>query len=321
MLVISGQNDPYVNLSIEEALFGACKTQPSLRGALACRPLMYLWINAPSVIIGRNQNIWRECRLDEMERDGVLPVRRDTGGGAVYHDLGNLLFSFILPEGTDTDYSYGVCLRAMRSLGIDAAQQGRNDMVAQGRKFSGSAYMKSGGAILHHGTMLVCSDLDRLSRYLAPSKTKLAAKGVKSTLARVVNLREIKPDVTVEQVMAALMEAFGEDKPVELESLVDMKQVEEMAARRRSWEFLYGLTPPFDAQLETRLSFGEIKLHLSLRRGVICAAKVYTDALDTQIAADIEGALLGRAMDARSLAQAARGVNEEVAGWLEGAAL
>jgi lipoate-protein ligase A len=181
--------------------------------------------------------------------------------------------------------------------------------------------MKSAGAVLHHGTMLVNSDLNRLSRYLSPSKTKLAAKGVKSASARVINLSEAAPGITVERVKQALIGAFGEDAATPLESLVDMAQVERMAARRRSWEFLYGLTPPFDAQLEVRLSFGEIQLHLSLKRGIVCAAKVYTDALDTRLACEIERALCGQAMDARVLSQAVQPVNPEVAGWLEGLAL
>jgi lipoate-protein ligase A len=316
MIVLSTGNNPYDNLSIEEALLSACKEGGPLRERMLRRPLLYLWINQQSVIIGRNQNIWRECRLEEMKADGVLPVRRDSGGGAVFHDMGNLLFSFIMPEGTGTDYSYGLCVDALKTLGIESRHEGRNDIVAKGRKFSGSAYMNSGGASLHHGTMLIRSDLGRLARYLQPSKAKLQAKGVTSTAARVINLCEIQPEITVDAVVQSLIKAHG-GKIHSARDVIDFSIVESLSKRRQSWDFLYGATPPFDIQFEDRLSFGEIQLHLSLAKGKISSAKVFTDALDTALAERVEAALMGVPMENASLKAALLPVNEEIACWLE----
>ncbi|MGI5898900.1 MAG: lipoate--protein ligase [Christensenellales bacterium] len=316
MIVLSSGNNPYENLSIEEALFAACKVGGPLREKMLNRPLLYLWINQPSVIIGRNQNIWRECRLDEMKADGVLPVRRDTGGGAVFHDLGNLLFSFIMPESSGTDYSYGLCVDALKTLGVESRHEGRNDIVAKGRKFSGSAYMNSGGASLHHGTMLISSDLGRLARYLQPSKAKLQAKGVTSTAARVINLCEIQPEITVDAVVQALIKAHGGEIH-SAEELIDFSIVENLSKRRKSWDFLYGATPPFDVQFEERLSFGEVQLHLSLEKGKISSVKVFTDALDTSLAERVQSALMGAPMESAKLKAALLPVNEELACWME----
>ncbi len=307
MLVCSKQNDPYVNLALEGALFESYAQK---------EPLLYLWVNRPSVVLGRNQNIWRECRLDAMENDGVLPVRRHTGGGAVYHDMGNLLFSFILPAGYDTDYSYGVVLRAVQSLGIDAQLRGRNDLVAGGRKFSGSAYRVSGRKILHHGTILVDTDMDRLSNYLKPSKTKLQAKGVSSVRARVINLAELLPGLTTQDVLSAQVASFGGGAIADAETIVSPALVNEKANALRDWDFLYGATPEFSAQFETHLSLGEVQLHLNVLHGRVTQAKVYSDALDARLPAQLEAALTGKKMDANTLCTAAHGINPEIANWL-----
>ena len=194
--------DPYENLALEEALLNRVG-----EGEL----ILYLWQNERTVVIGKNQNPWKECRTALLAEEGGHLARRLSGGGAVFHDLGNLNFTFLMPaQDYDLPRQLTVIQRACRSLGIPAERSGRNDLLADGRKFSGNAFYKHNGKAYHHGTLMVDVDLDRVQRYLSPSKAKLAAKGVESVRSRVVNLREFVPTLTVEQLADALIAALAE---------------------------------------------------------------------------------------------------------------
>ncbi|MEG1942884.1 MAG: lipoate--protein ligase [Angelakisella sp.] len=193
---------PYENIALEELLLDTVLPQECI---------LYLWQNRRTVVIGRNQNCRGECRMAQLEADGGYLARRLSGGGAVFHDMGNLNFTFLVQsEDYDLDRQLEVILRAVRSLGIAAEKSGRNDITADGRKFSGNAFYTKGNRKYHHGTIMIDADLDNLSRYLTVSPDKLAAKGVKSVRSRVINLRELNPAVTVESVKTALIAAFGE---------------------------------------------------------------------------------------------------------------
>ena len=194
--------DPYENLALEEALLNRVG-----EGEL----ILYLWQNERSVVIGRNQNPWKECRTALLAEEGGRLARRLSGGGAVFHDLGNLNFTFLMPAADyDLLRQLTVIERACQSLGIPAARSGRNDLLADGRKFSGSAFYKHAGKAYHHGTLMVDVDLEMVQRYLRPSKAKLAAKGVDSVRSRVVNLREFVPDLTIPRLADALIAALAE---------------------------------------------------------------------------------------------------------------
>ena len=167
---------PYENLAAEEIFCNMCACI-GVRG-------IFLWQNKDTVVIGQNQNPWRECRLSEMEREGVKLARRKTGGGAVFHDLGNLNFSFCAPrELYDQELNYKIIVDAVRKAGIPAEINGRNDITAGGRKFSGNAFRHTQSYSLAHGTLLISSDLSRLSSYLTPSEDKLKGKGTLSRVA------------------------------------------------------------------------------------------------------------------------------------------
>ena len=194
--------DPYENLALEEALLHRVG-----EGEL----ILYLWQNERSVVISRNQNPWKECRTALLAEEGGHLARRLSGGGAVFHDLGNLNFTFLMNEADyDLPRQLTVLERACRSLGIPAQRSGRNDLLAEGRKFSGNAFYKHAGKAYHHGTLMVDVDLERVQRYLSPSKAKLAAKGVDSVRSRVVNLREFVPELSMEQLSDALIAALAE---------------------------------------------------------------------------------------------------------------
>ena len=193
--------DPYENLAAEQTL---------LERVGEGEMILYLWQNARTVVIGRNQNPWKECRTALLAEEGGHLARRLSGGGAVFHDLGNLNFTFLMrEEDYDLSRQLSVIERACRSLGIPVERSGRNDLLADGRKFSGNAFYHHQGRAYHHGTLMVDVDLEMVQRYLSPSKAKLAAKGVDSVRSRVVNLKEFVPDLSIERLSEALISAFA----------------------------------------------------------------------------------------------------------------
>lgn len=294
----SPSHDPYYNLAVEEFLLKKAQTHV----------ILYLWQNAHTVVIGKNQNPWKECKTTLLEQEGGRLARRLSGGGAVYHDLGNLNFTFLMPSaGIDKRKQFSVILDALESLGIEAAFSGRNDLLAGDRKFSGNAYYDNGTAAYHHGTLLVNADLEKLGRYLSPDRKKLRSKGVDSVPSRVCNLSQINPAVTVENLTAALKEAFGNRygpwKPLELTE-EDLWQIRRLAERNGSWEWNYGQRLPFTVSWEERFPWGGVEIDLKVEQGRVALAKVYTDAMDENLAIQIEDALTDRAFTTAELSAA-----------------
>ncbi len=310
--------DPTLNLAIEEALL--------LKEGLG--PALFLWQNAHTVVIGRGQNAWKECRSQLLEDEGGTLVRRSTGGGAVYHDLGNLNFSFVMPKDVyDVSRQLKVIQGAVARFGIQTEASGRNDIVLKdsGAKFSGNAFRNTQTRSLHHGTILMNVDMALLGRYLAPSKQKLEAKGVQSVRARVGNLKELAPDISIQALIPALNEAFiaeygpAESKP--WEEVLDVAQVQELAQKYRSWDWTYGKTPRFEITLENRFPWGGVELLLSLKNGSVQEARCYSDANDPDLAGRVEAALSGSLFTGPALAQRLRQSGKaedmELADWLE----
>ena len=281
--------DPYYNLAVEKQLLD--RVAPG-----AC--ILYLWQNQNTVVIGKNQNAWLECRTSLLESEGGRLARRLSGGGAVFHDLGNLNFTFLVrDEDYDVDRQLSVIQAAVGLAGIQTEKSGRNDVLAEGRKFSGNAFYHQNGHAYHHGTLMVDVDKDKLQRYLSPSKAKLEAKGVASVRSRVVNLKELSPDLTCDKLRALMVQAFEEvyalpSSPFAL-SDADLAQIEENAKMNASWEFLYGRRLSFTFTCEDRFDWGGIQLQLQANSGIITDAKVYSDAMDWQLAPSLEQALTG----------------------------
>jgi len=287
--LITDSVDPYENLALEELLF---ETQGE--GAT-----FYLWQNERTVVIGRNQNAWRECRVELLESEGGKLARRSSGGGAVFHDLGNLNFTFLLPkERYDLVRQLGVIQKAAAKFGIETSFTGRNDLVltATGEKFSGNAFRFSNSVALHHGTILISADFSRLGRYLAPSQMKLESKGVKSVVSRVTNLGLQNPALTVETMKQALMEAFEEEygayEPHSWD-LIDKEKLEQKRQTYASWDWKFGTTPAFNVSLENRFDFGCFELLMNVKNGIVESATCYTDAMDASLAARVEAMLTG----------------------------
>ncbi len=284
---IQDKTDPYENLAIEKRLLDTVA-----EGAL----ILYLWQNSKTVVIGKNQNPWAECNCRLLEQEGGRLARRLSGGGAVFHDLGNLNFTFICrEEDYDLAKQQEVLLNACSLAGIRAEVSGRNDLLAEGRKFSGNAFYHAGGKAYHHGTLLICADTAMVQRYLTPSQAKLQAKGVKSVRSRIVNLTEIAPKLTPELMkkhLCAAAEQVYQRKGLALPS-IPHAEIAELAAQYADWDYLYGTPLPLSLVCEERFDWGSIQIQLEVKDGRIQKCKVYTDALDWTLSEQIESLLTG----------------------------
>lgn len=289
--------DPYKNLALEEYL---------LLNA-GDNVILYLWQNRHTVVIGRNQNPWAECRTSLLEEEGGHLARRLSGGGAVYHDLGNLNFTFLCKdEHYDLQKQLSVIQEACRLCGIDATFSGRNDLLADGRKFSGNAFYHSKGFSYHHGTLLIDTDMNRLGRYLSPPKAKLESKGVTSVRSRVVNLKELSPTLTcakMKEYMTRAFEAVYGQKalllPVPEEAILLP-----MAEKYASTDWLYGRPIPFNCTIQSQFAWGHLQVLIEVNGGVVEEVQVYTDAMDFALAEQLRGALIGIPFGSEELVRA-----------------
>ena len=281
--------DPYQNLAMEKYLMDSVASDTVV---------LYLWQNQNTVVIGRNQNAWAECRVSLLEQEGGKLARRLSGGGAVFHDMGNLNFTFLMnDEDYDLQMQLSVIQRACALLGIEATPSGRNDLLAAGCKFSGNAFYHSLGKAYHHGTLLIHADMDKLGRYLSPPKAKLQSKGVNSVRSRVINLSELKPGLTCRAMAQAMKEAFAQVYGLPASPLSPraeaVAEIQKEAERLASWDWLYGKPLPFTLECAEKFPWGYLQLQLHVERGVIREAKVYTDAMDWALPQTLETALSG----------------------------
>lgn len=315
----SHSTDPYYNLAVEKQLLDCVREN-------GC--ILYLWQNQNTVVIGRNQNPWVECRISLLEEEGGKLARRLSGGGAVFHDMGNLNFTFLTTsENYDLSRQMSVIQTACSAAGIPTELSGRNDILADGKKFSGNAFYHSQGKAYHHGTLLVDADMDKLSRYLSPSKAKLEAKGVSSVRSRVTNLNEFAPALTCDTLREYLKDAFAAVyglKPVLMKPFDEADPIIAAATKHNaSWQWLYGAPLPFTFRCEDRFTWGGIQLQLKVVSGIAEDVKVYTDSMDWTLAETVEKALtscrftLSDMKDAISKTRLPQQVREDLISMLE----
>lgn len=288
--------DPYLNLAAEKYLMDN----------LGCgEAVLFLWQNFDTVVIGANQNPWYECRCERIKKDGVRLARRRSGGGAVYHDKGNLNFSFICSA---DDYSLERNLKIIASAcqmaGVTAEFSGRNDLMTDGAKFSGNAFLTKSKISLHHGTLLINSDFEKMSEYLAPSQSKLQAKGVKSVRSRVINLSQLVKNLTPEKMSEYMTSAFEKEYGLcaDIRKIPDDESIKKDAQFFQTDEYIYGKTFPFTAQCEGRCDLGNIRLMLSIEKGSIKTLSVYTDFMDESLAEKIQSVLTDCTLDEKEIA-------------------
>ena len=296
--LINPSHDPAYNLALEELLASEYE-----------REFLMLWRNGPSVIVGRNQNTLAEIDADAVRELGVAVVRRTTGGGAVYHDLGNFNYT-IARSGRFTQLesfaeSAAVVVAALKRMGIPAEFSGRNDILVDGRKVSGSARRVFEDRTLFHGTMLFDVDLSVLGRVLHPDAEKIRAKGVKSVRSRVMNLRELFPAWSVEEFrekfVAALLAEVGAEEPSPVPTGF-AERAERLAAERyRTREWNYGSPYPYDFRNKARFAGGTVEVALRIAKNVIADVHLHGDFFGDAPAEELARKLVGCPFDAAAV--------------------
>lgn len=293
--------DPYNTLALEEAF---------LQNIAPDEIILYLYSHADTVVIGRNQNAWAECRHEQLLDEGGKLARRVSGGGAVFHDVGNINFSFIVGrENYDLPRQLKVILDAVRSFGIEAEFSGRNDITADGRKFSGNAFCFRKNGAFHHGTVLIKSSVDKINKYLAVSKDKIESKGIASVRSRVVNLTELNPDITPQKMAEALHDSFKAEYGETGEYPLLQKALAEshaLAERNASWEWRFGESPKFDITFATRFPWGGVEFNLKLNGAQVQEARIFSDSMEPDLIADIPARLEGCSFRSDALSAAVR---------------
>ena len=272
----TGSTDPYYNLAFEEYVLTHRREGNYL----------ILWQNDNTIVIGLNQNTEAEINRPFVEEHGIRVVRRTTGGGAVYHDLGNLNYSFI----TDTENADAVAkeqftrpiLEALRSLGVNASASGRNDILAEGRKVSGTAQRIDHGRVLHHGTLLFDSDPSAVEGALKVDPEKIRAKGIQSVRMRIGNIRPLlKTDMTISAFRDYLLQFLTKGNAGA--GALSGEELKEVLALRDSkystWEWNYGRSPALEMHKKKRFPAGTVEIHLSVRHGLIREIRIFGDFL------------------------------------------
>ena len=295
---------PYRNMAIEEWL---------TENVGEDQAILYLWRNRKTVVIGKNQNCWKECNVNALEKDGGFLARRLSGGGAVYHDEGNLNFTFcVSKKNYNLDKQLEVILRAVNLLGIDGKKTGRNDLTVDGKKFSGNAFYNSGDKCYHHGTILLNVKTEDMGKYLNVDKSKLSSKGVESVKSRVAGLSEYSEKATVPAMIEALKKAFSDiyNLPVSEVSADEFpsEQIDTYENKFQSWQWKYGQNIPFDYQIVKRFPWGDINLQFHIEKGIVKQVNLFSDAMDQNLIENIGDCLAGTIYSADGLCKALSGV-------------
>ncbi len=305
-----GITDPRINLAIEEYALKAMDVDKD--------SFFLFYINEPSIIIGKNQNTIEEINTDYVESNGIHVVRRLSGGGAVYHDLGNLNFSFITKDDGDSFRNFKKFTQpivdALKGMGVDAELSGRNDILAGGRKISGNAQFSTKGRMFSHGTLMFDTEIEAVVSALKVRKDKIESKGIKSIRSRVANIMEFLEDpITINDFRLKLLHSIfdGEEqmKTVEL-SEQDWTNIHELSKERYgNWAWNYGKSPAFNMSHAERFPVGGIDVRLQVKNGIIEDANIYGDFFGVGDVSDIETRLTGITYEKSSIEQAIGDLN------------
>ncbi|GLH62580.1 MULTISPECIES: lipoate--protein ligase [Parageobacillus] len=304
-----GITDPRINLAIEEY---------ALKNLDINETYLLFYINEPSIIIGKNQNTIEEINTEYVEKNGIHVVRRLSGGGAVYHDLGNLNFSFITKDDGDSFLNFRKftepIIKALKKLGVNAELSGRNDIIVEGRKISGNAQFSTRGRMFSHGTLLFDSKIENIVSALNVKKDKIESKGIKSIRSRVANISEfLKEKMTIEEFRSVLLESiFGKDKDIPEYVLTeeDWANIHKLSRERyQNWEWNYGKSPKFNLQHSHRFPAGQIDVRLEVQKGIIENCKIYGDFFGAGDVAEIEEKLIGKRYEKSEIEKALQDVD------------
>ncbi|MCP8968228.1 lipoate--protein ligase [Ectobacillus ponti] len=292
-----GITDPSINLAIEEYC---------LKNLDIDETYLLFYINEPSIIIGKNQNTLEEINADYVREKGIHVVRRLSGGGAVYHDLGNLNFSFITKDDGESFHNFRKftepVIQALQKLGVQAELSGRNDILAEGRKISGNAQFSTRGRMFSHGTLLFDSHMEDVVGALNVKMDKIQSKGIKSIRSRVANISEfLEKQITIEEfkqlLLQSIFETEGQIREYKLTE-EDWNAIHQLSEERyRNWDWNYGKSPKFNVQHSHRFPVGQIDVRLEVHKGVVEACKIYGDFFGVGDVHDMEERLVGVRFD------------------------
>lgn len=295
-------NDPRYNLAFEEYCFKSLPVEEDY---------VILWINGPAIIVGKNQNTLEEVNIDYVKENHIEVVRRITGGGAVYHDLGNLNFSIIKNKGENKkiDFKrYNIpILNALERLGIECELSGRNDMTIDGKKFSGIAQSIWRNRALNHGTLLFDTELDVLSKALNVKQDKIISKGIKSVRSRVTNIKDfLEKDTTIESFRDILLKyifEFEGEVPVKYElSDKENSEIDELFNEKyATWDWNYGYSPKFNYKNYKKFPFGAIEVRMDIKKGIVEDCKFYGDFFGSANVEKLEETLTGKSYNEESI--------------------
>ena len=293
LLINSLSQNAYFNIASEEYLLHRFPTED----------LFLLYVNAPSIIVGKFQNTLAEINLDYVEEKGIKVVRRMSGGGAVYHDLGNLNFSFhtLLGQNDFGDFSFFTkpVVNMLNTLGVPAELKGRNDLLVDGKKFSGNAKLARHGKMIQHGTILLNSEMEVLGEALKVNPLKFIDKATKSNRGRVTNLIDYLPKETTTETLKELLTAEiiknnPEAKRYQL-SLEDLAGIEQlMEEKYETWDWNFGFSPQYNFKKAIKIPAGFIEVHLDVVHGIIEKAKIFGDFFASMPIEDLEEQLIGK---------------------------
>lgn len=282
----------YYNMALEEYVF--FKLDPD-------ESYVLLWQNDPTIVVGRFQNTIEEVNRDFTEQRGINVVRRLSGGGAVYHDEGNLNFTFIEPRTLNKDTAFEAftqpVIAALHSLGVNAVFSSRNDITVDGRKVSGNAQYLTSTRVLHHGTLLINTDFSVLEQALKVNPDKIASKGIKSVRSRVANLCEFFTEpLSVDELKQHLLHYIFNREPIQTYTLSEKEQesVCQLSKEKyNTWDWVWGRSPKYNFQNSKRFDAGQVEVRLDVHQGRIAQAKFYGDFFGHRDIAIIEQKLRG----------------------------
>lgn len=295
----NSETDPYYNMAFDEYC---------LENLAIDEPVFYLWQNRPAVIVGLNQEVNTEVNLDYLRQNNIVLARRVSGGGAVYHDWGNLNYTIVgRSEDLERDYPEyaGLMMQALRKLGVQAELSGRNDILVEGKKVSGFAKRVSKNRLMVHGTLMYDVNLDVLTQSLNPPATKLQTKGIASVRSRVTNLREHLPEIKdIQDFKNRLEKALSNDYADE-EYKLSVSEIEDIRTLANEkfgrWDWIYGRSPRATLTHSARLSCGNIEIHLTLNENRIASCRFGGDFIGNLPTSDIEMRLIGVSYDVLSI--------------------
>lgn len=303
--ITNESNNPHYNLAFEEYCFKNLPREENY---------VILWINGPAIIVGKNQNTVGEINQRYVDENNIKIVRRVTGGGAVYHDLGNLNFSLISNQEGDEKIDFREInvpiLKSLEKLGVQAEFTGRNDLTVEGKKISGIAQSVHKRRILNHGTILFDTDLTVLSDALKVRKDKIESKGVKSVKSRVTNIKPyLDKDTDILTFKHLLLKSIFEfhNEPMEELVLTDQQksEIDKLYEDRYSkWEWNYGESPNFTYKNYKRYPFGSLEIGLQVKNGLITDSRIYGDFFGTRDVGELEEKLIGQRYERKTLEEA-----------------